>query len=84
MLQFDKYHSKAPTAEPVAPISTQPSIDSSKRVGTYGYSYMRDAVKSSRDDATANKSPRQELDDYLLSGPVDVDDVVAWWGVSVL
>lgn len=44
---------------------------------------MRDAVKSASSDAIANRSPHQELDDYLSCGPVEVNDVVAWWGVSV-
>lgn len=44
---------------------------------------MRDAVKSASDDAIANRSPYQELDDYFSSGPVEVEDVVSWWGVSI-
>lgn len=44
---------------------------------------MQDAVKSASNDAIANRSPYQELDDYLSCGPVEVKDVVAWWGVSV-
>lgn len=84
MGQFDKYRTKYQTAQPVSAIAPEPAANSSRRVGTYAYSYMRDAVKSASDDVNANRSPQQELEDYLASGPVEVDDVVAWWGVSLL
>jgi hypothetical protein len=45
---------------------------------------MRDAVKSCIENDTASRRPHQELDDYLTALLEDVDNVVAWWGVSVL
>jgi len=44
---------------------------------------MRDAVKPHIAlDATSHRS-HQELDDYLAAPLEDVDNVVAWWGVSL-
>lgn len=46
---------------------------------------MRNAVKSGvASDAAAKMSPRQELADYLSAGPIEVNDIVAWWGVSYI
>jgi hypothetical protein len=52
------------------------------REGSYGHSWMRDAVKSRLANDAANQSPRQELKDYLAAPLEDVDNPVAWWGVS--
>lgn len=91
--QFDKYLSENP--KPATPSDDSPLasefliwpmgakswlivafafVASSGRVGSYGHSWMRDAV---------GRSSRQELQDYLTSPLKDVDDVVAWWGVSI-
>jgi len=53
-----------------------------KRKGSYGHSWMRDAVKSRLATDAANQSPCQELTDYLAAPLEDVDNPVAWWGVS--
>jgi hypothetical protein len=77
---FDRYyhHHSLPAAEPavVAPSSLA-------RQGSYGHSWMRDAVKSRGASDTASRRPRQELEDYLASPLEDIENVVAWWGVSV-
>lgn len=52
------------------------------REGSYGHSWMRDAVKSRLATDAANQSPRQELADYLAAPLENVDNPVAWWGVS--
>jgi hypothetical protein len=76
---FDKYyhHTSLPNTEPavVAPSSLA-------RQGSYGHSWMRDAVQSRVVSDTANQRPRQELDDYLAAPLEDVENIVAWWGVS--
>lgn len=73
------YHSAShPAAEPAAPTPTALS-----RQGSYGHSWMRDAVKSRVTYDTAGRRPCQELDDYLAAALEDVDNVVAWWGVSL-
>ena len=58
-------------------------VASSSRVGSYGHSWMRDAVKSRITSDAVGRSSRQELQDYLTRPLKDVDDVVAWWGVSI-
>jgi hypothetical protein len=77
---FDKYyhHNSSPAA-------AEPSIAapaSLARHGSYGHSWMRDAVKTRVTNDTANRRPRQELDDYLAAPLEDVENIVAWWGVS--
>jgi len=76
---FDKYyhHNSLPDTEPavVAPSSLA-------HQGSYGHSWMRDAVKSRVASDTASRRPRQELKDYLASPLEDIKNVVAWWGVS--
>jgi hypothetical protein len=77
---FDKYyhHNSSPAA-------AEPSIAapaSLARHGSYGHSWMRDAVKTRVANDTANRRPRQELDDYLAAPLEDVENIVAWWGVS--
>ena len=56
----------------------------STREGTYGHSWMCDAIKSRLAADTASRAPRQELIDYLAAPLEDVNDIVAWWGVSVI
>jgi hypothetical protein len=56
---------------------------SSARVGSYGHSWMHDAIKSRVASDAVGRSPRQELKDYLAAPLEDVDDVIAWWGVIV-
>ena len=58
-------------------------VASSGHVGSYGHSWMRDAVKSRITSDAVGRSSHQELQDYLTSPLKDVDDVVAWWGVSI-
>jgi hypothetical protein len=77
---FDTYyhHNSSPAnAEPavVAPSSLACQ-------GSYGYSWMHDAVKTRVANDTANQRPRQELDDYLAAPLEDVENIVVWWGVS--
>ena len=43
---------------------------------------MHEAIKSRLTSDTVSRSPRQELKEYLSAPLEDVDDVVAWWGVS--
>ncbi|KAF7973876.1 hypothetical protein HWV62_14098 [Athelia sp. TMB] len=78
---FNKYKHE-PLADVPAPINTPPLILSLRQIGTYGYIYMRDAVKLSlaSEAFSAIQNPCQELDDYLSSGPVGVEDIVTWWG----
>lgn len=56
---------------------------SSAWVGSYRHSWMCDAIKSCVARNAVGHSPHQELKDYLEAPLEDVDDVVAWWGVSV-
>jgi hypothetical protein len=48
----------------------------------YGYSYMQAAVLTRQAADRASTSPRKELQMYLEAPLVDVEDIVAWWGVS--
>lgn len=59
------------------PVAVQPLT----RQGSYGHSWMRDAIKSRLTNDAASQRPRQELDDYLTAPLEDVDNVVARWGV---
>ena len=43
---------------------------------------MRHAVRSRQEADRATSVPRDELKCYLKSPLEEVDDVVAWWGVS--
>ncbi|KAG0701880.1 ribonuclease H-like domain-containing protein [Suillus ampliporus] len=72
---FDKYyhHNSLPNAEPVV---AAPS--SLARQGSYGHSWMCDAVKSHVAGDTASQRPRQELEDYLASPLEDVENIVSW------
>ena len=45
---------------------------------------MRDAIKSRLVADTASQAPHQELIDYLAAPLEDVNDIVAWWGVSII
>jgi hypothetical protein len=56
---------------------------SSARVGSYGHSWRCDAIKSRVASDVVGRSLRKELKDYLVAPLEDVDDVIAWWGVSV-
>ena len=50
--------------------------------GQYGYSWMHASVRSRQQAERAGSGPRDELKRYL-DGPLEeVNDVVAWWGVS--
>jgi hypothetical protein len=44
---------------------------------------MRDAIKTHLVTATASQAPCQELIDYLAAPLEDVNDIVAWWRVSI-
>jgi len=45
---------------------------------------MLAAVKEHQESDRARQSPRTELQDYL-KGPLEItDDVVGWWGVSLM
>ena len=66
-------------AEPA--VAVQPSL---ARQGSYGHSWMRDAVKSRMVNDVALRRPRQELEDYLAAPLEEVDNVVLWWGVRPL
>ena len=57
---------------------------SSTRVGAYRYSWMCDTMKSYVASDAVGCSPCQELKDYLVAPLKDVDDVIVWWGVSVI
>jgi hypothetical protein len=43
---------------------------------------MRETIKSLLASDVVSRNPRQELQDYLTAPLEEVDDVVAWWGVS--
>lgn len=45
---------------------------------------MHNAIKSRLATDAARWAPRQELLDYLAAPLEDIDDVVAWWGVSTI
>ncbi|KIK43880.1 hypothetical protein CY34DRAFT_803305 [Suillus luteus UH-Slu-Lm8-n1] len=60
-----------------SPVSTVPSLS---RQGSYGQSWMRDAIKARVSHDTARQRPRRELEDYLAAPLEDVENVVAWWG----
>ena len=51
----------------------------------YGHSWMQAAVQARKEADCRNASPRAELAAYL-SAPLaqEVQDVVAWWGVSIV
>ena len=48
----------------------------------YGYSYMRAAVQSRQVTERSSANPRNELEKYINGALEDVENVVAWWGVS--
>lgn len=50
--------------------------------GQYGYSWMRASVRSRQEAERVSSGPRDELKRYLDSPLEEVNDVVAWWGVS--
>ena len=58
------------------------SSAASAQVGSYGHSWMRETIKSRLASDVVSRNPRQELQDYLTAPLEEVDDVVAWWGVS--
>ena len=43
---------------------------------------MQEAIKSRLANDVVSRNPRQELQDYLATPLEEVDNVVAWWGVS--
>lgn len=57
---------------------TCPKVAPSHR---YGGSFLLDAVQSFQQEEKASGSPRDELKQYLESGPEPTDNVVHWWGV---
>ena len=50
--------------------------------GQYGYSWMCTSVHSRQEAELVGSNPRDELKRYLDSPLEEVNDVVAWWGVS--
>lgn len=76
---FDKYYHHTSLPDTESAVVAPPSL---ARQGSYGHSWMRDAVHSRVMSDTANRRPRQELDDYLAAPLEDVENIVAWWGVS--
>ena len=50
--------------------------------GQYGYRWMRAAVRSRQDTERTSSEPRDKLKRYIESPLEDVNNVVAWWGVS--
>lgn len=59
------------------------TVTVSSRTGSYGHTWMRNAIKSRVANDVRKRSPQQELDDYLAAPLEDVADVVVWWGVSL-
>ena len=51
--------------------------------GQYGYSWMCASVRSCQEAERVGSGPRDELKRYLDSPLEEVNDVVAWWGVSI-
>ena len=51
--------------------------------GSYGQSWMCEAIKSHLVSDTMSHSPHQELSQYLLAPLEDIEYVAAWWGVSL-
>jgi hypothetical protein len=60
------------------------SAPSLSRQGSYGHSWMRNAIKARVSHDATHQWPHQELEDYLAAPLEDVENVVAWWGVSSL
>lgn len=77
---FDKYYHCNVSPATAEPAAVAPSLLA--RQGSYGHSWMRDAVKTRVANDTANRRPHQELDEYLAAPLEDVENIVAWWGVS--
>jgi hypothetical protein len=65
-------------------MTTHSATPSLSRQGSYGQSWMRDAIKARVSHDAARQRPRRELEDYLAAPLEDVENVVAWWGVSSL
>ena len=57
---------------------------SSTQESTYGHSWMHNASKSCLATDAASRAPCQEHVDYLAAPLEDVNDIVAWWGVSIV
>ena len=53
-----------------------------QQVAKYGYSWMHASVRSHQEAEHVSSGPRDELKRYLDSPLEEVNDVVAWWGVS--
>ena len=51
-------------------------------VGSNGYSWIQEAIKSCLVSDVVSYSPCQELQDYLVTPLEVINNVVAWWGVS--
>lgn len=61
---------------------TTPSIpNTAKPAFRYGGSFLQEAVQSFQEQDKAGGNPRDELRQYLESGPERTEDVIAWWGV---
>lgn len=76
---FDSYY--------IAPEITTRAVDTivppmPKSPGHYGDSYLREAVKMYQQEQKAERSPRDELEQYLNSGAEAVADVALWWGTQ--
>jgi hypothetical protein len=63
-------------------INTSFAVASSQ--AQYGYTWMRAAVKLRQDADRAKRRPREELRAYLSSPLEDTENVVLWWGVSII
>jgi hypothetical protein len=51
----------------------------------YGHSWMWASVKACKDQDSAMTNPQEELTAYLMALLEEqVDDVIVWWGVSVV
>jgi hypothetical protein len=77
---FDKYyhHNSSPTnAEPAVVAPSSLALH-----GSYGHSWMHNAVKTHVVNDTANQRPCQELNNYLAAPLEDVENIVVWWDVS--
>jgi hypothetical protein len=81
--KFDKYYIASTDAKRSAP-DPLPKPTAAPGSGQYGYSYMQAAVMARQAAERASSNPRAELQGYLDSPLVAVDDIVAWWGVSIL
>lgn len=81
--QFDSYATRFPSAS-ILGDNPRSAVRTNNTPAKYGHSWMLRAVEARAAADRLKAGTRNELDMYLEAELQETEDIVGWWGVSIL